>query len=246
MSESPMRTPLVQEPGPRLKRGEIVGGWIMMVVYTAVMAYVAEGISLLWEKLFGSSIGEKILFVLPYFICFIACVIIFRRHLARELRMFGKNLGRCIITGIVGYAAIYAMSLVVNLILVIAGVDVTANPNQNAIYEMYDTNRQALIASACMLGPLVEEVIYRSTVYGSIARRNKIVAHIVNWFFFGAIHVVQFAFMYGDPKLLIHVLAYIPHSVGMAVVYERSGSVWTCIFLHMIINIISIGTIGLM
>lgn len=236
----------ILEPGPRIKTGQIIGGWIMFVVYTFLSGYISAGAQKLWEKLSGAPMGDKALLVFPYLLCFLLCVIIFRRHLARELRAFGKNFGHCILTGIIAYAAIYAMGIAVSLAMAASGVDLAANPNQNALYEMYDTSSQAVIASACLLGPLVEEVIFRSAIYGGIAKRSKVLAHIVSWLCFGSIHVIYFAITQQQPALLIYVLAYIPHSIGLNVLWERSGSAWACIFLHMIINATSVAAIGAM
>lgn len=237
------KEPLEEELLPRLSTWETIGGWIMLPVYLVLAGLLTMGINLVVYSLMGTQLGETATFLIPYYLCFALCVLIFRHHLARELRIFVKRFWRSVRVGATSFVIILALSYGVAILFKAIGVDI-ANPNQEMILESLKTNRRAIIIGACLLAPLIEEVIFRSTIYGSIARRSKLIAHIANWICFSAVHVAYYAISSRDASLLIFAVNYLPHSIGLAYAYEKSKSVWTSIFMHIIINIVSVSVMG--
>ena len=61
-------------------------------------------------------------------------------------------------------------------------------------------------------------------------------AYAVSIALFSLYHVWQYAVVFGDARLLLWAVQYIPVSAALAWSYERTGTVWTSIFVHMIIN----------
>ena len=53
---------------------------------------------------------------------------------------------------------------------------------------------------------------------------------------FAFLHIVNFLIYDFSPALFVTMLVYIPHSIALCWVYEKSGSIWTPIFLHALNN----------
>ena len=92
--------------------------------------------------------------------------------------------------------------------------------------------------------PLVEESLFRGVVFGSLYRKSRLLAYVGSVGLFCVYHIWQFAAAYGDPALLLYAVQYLPVSIALCWLYERTGSVWSPIFLHMLLNGLSVMTIN--
>lgn len=91
----------------------------------------------------------------------------------------------------------------------------------------------AMVFAAVIAAPIAEEVIFRGYIYPVVKRYSD------GWFaalfsasLFGAVHMN----LLGFPMFVIIGLA-------MVVLYEKSGSIWPCIFCHMAFNGMGVGMI---
>jgi membrane protease YdiL (CAAX protease family) len=87
-----------------------------------------------------------------------------------------------------------------------------------------------LILGTCIIAPLAEEVIFRGYLYPVVKRYTEpAFAAIITGIIFGAIHG--------------NIWAVIPLSIFgilLAVLYELSGSIWSCILCHALFNSINV------
>lgn len=81
-----------------------------------------------------------------------------------------------------------------------------------------------------LLVPFGEEVLFRGLIYNSAKRRLGVAGGLI-------VSAVVFALAHGGPLL---VLAIIPMGLLIAWVYERSGSLWTTVFLHATNNLVGL------
>lgn len=106
--------------------------------------------------------------------------------------------------------------------------------NNEAVIEMAKTSIGPTAAMSVFLAPIVEESIFRGAIFGSLRRRSRFWAYAVSIFSFCLYHVWQHVFL--DPQQLLYMLLYVPASFFLAWVYERTDSIWSSIFLHMLTN----------
>jgi len=84
----------------------------------------------------------------------------------------------------------------------------------------------AMVFVACIVAPIAEEVVFRGYIYPVMKRfSGKGFAMVVSSLFFAAIHVNVLSLV---PLFLLALI--------LVFVYEKSGSLWTPICLHMIFN----------
>ena len=108
------------------------------------------------------------------------------------------------------------------------------NLNNSAIIEMAETQTGKTTAVAVFMAPIVEEILFRGLIFKLTRSKSIYLAFIVSILFFGFYHVWQYVFL--DVRYLFLIIEYIPATFALCWSYEKSGSIWCPIFLHMYIN----------
>ena len=79
----------------------------------------------------------------------------------------------------------------------------------------------------------------RGLIFGLIYKKNRILAYAVSMLVFAAIHVVGAAFSQNVLVSVISILTYLVPGFVLAWAYERTGTIWTSILIHLGINTIA-------
>lgn len=138
-------------------------------------------------------------------------------------------------TGI-ALAAYFAMNLVANVTILYFATQNLTNPNSQAVNEAINVDLRSMFAVSVIMAPIVEEVLFRGVVFGTIRTKNRILAYVVSVLLFAVYHLWSSVVLYQDWTILVYLIQYIPPGLVLAWSYERSGSIWSSIMLHMIIN----------
>lgn len=141
----------------------------------------------------------------------------------------------CIREVLVCYGLMLCCNFVVNSIMLLLGMG--DNPNSEAVFDMAGMTFGPIAAMAVFMAPIVEESLFRAGLFGLIRRRNRTLAYVVSMAMFSLYHVWSYALM--DLKNLLYLLQYIPVSYLLCRCYERTNSIWGSIFLHMLVNGVS-------
>ncbi len=228
------QTPIAAFPAKGIAKGVF-----LIVMYLAVFPLLTGLLASGAAKWTTWEISEKAQLLIPYYASFILTVLLFKDFLIDNLRAFFSRLGKSIGTMFLGYLLSYILTIGV-VALLAAAVDTAENPNDVAmglLVEMYD---KPMVVIAVFLAPLIEETLFRGVIFGTIWNRNRFLGYLLSWLLFGAAHLVQYAFMYGDWKIMTLMIEYLPPSIAWAFCYRRSGSIWTSVFMHMMFNGIGI------
>ena len=160
--------------------------------------------------------------------------IFFLRWLHRDYDELMKSALRlifCIILGYVIYKVLsYGAAMLMERLFPAAGAD----PNTDRILSLTGRGFVLLRAVALFVGPVIEEILFRGVVFGSLVRRSRGAAYLTSALFFAFYHVWQYAL--GDPAALVHMIGYLPAGIVLCWCYEEGEPLWTPILLHMIIN----------
>ena len=150
---------------------------------------------------------------------------------------------RCLLALLYAFVIEYALSLVTALVLLLVEENVL-NPNNEAIMAIAENDYGAVKGLVIFIGPIVEELLFRGVVFGSLQPKNRKAAYLVSMGLFCLYHVWQYALV--DPWMLLYAVQYLPAAFALAWVYEHSNSIWMPIFFHMISNAISFATLSLL
>ena len=144
----------------------------------------------------------------------------------------------CVFQIVLSYGMMLAFNMLLGLAMTLILPADQANPNNAAVMELAGEEFGKTAAIAVFLAPLVEEPIFRGSIFGLIRRTNRNAAYAVSMLLFALYHVWGYALQ--DPFYWVYLLQYLPVSWLLCRCYERCNSIWGSIFLHMMINGISI------
>ena len=134
------------------------------------------------------------------------------------------------------YGLMLLMNLVLNgLLIYLLPED---NPNNSSVMDMALGDYGIVSALAIFLAPIVEELIFRAGIFGLVRQRSRWAAYAVSMLLFALYHV--WAYALESPVYLLYILQYLPISYLLCRCYERTDSIWSSIFLHMLVNAVSI------
>lgn len=108
------------------------------------------------------------------------------------------------------------------------------NLNNDTIMDMASREGNITAAMAVYLAPIVEEVLFRGAVFAGIREKNRTAAYVVSICLFGLYHVWGYAM--SDPTYWLYILQYVPAGFLLCRCYEKTNSIWSSIFFHMLTN----------
>ena len=218
---------------PCLGRGRTAAGWVYLLFHAVILP-----IFLNLYALFAQETPDLVLLNVVYYALGTAFVLtVLQPLLRRDFDVLLDAPWRCLAVLVGAYFLNNILSVVVLLAMEV--LPLAENPNQEAIVSMTMTDFRSMFALTVLLAPMVEESLFRGVVFGSLYRKNRLLAYLVTIVLFCVYHIWQYVAVYGDPMLLLYAVQYLPISIALCWVYERSGSVWCPIFLHMLLNYLS-------
>ena len=115
------------------------------------------------------------------------------------------------------------------------------NLNNEAVAGMAVDRPGMTFAMTVLLAPLVEEPLFRGVLFGGLRRKSRAAAYAVSIVFFSLYHVVNYL-SYGAIYALYGII-YIPSAFMLCLCYEQSDSIWSSVFLHMLVNGVAISSV---
>lgn len=173
-------------------------------------------------------------------------LLIFFSHLRAHFDNFLDRKGWCLLTILMTLGLDYVLSYAVTLVAMLLPMLGEENPNDMAVMDMLGAASGAVKACSIFLAPIVEEVLFRGVIFGSLRSRSRVWAYVLSIAIFALLHVWQYALAAADWTILLYVLQYIPVSFALCWCYERSGSIWCPIAFHMLINAMSFKAMEMM
>ena len=170
-----------------------------------------------------------------FFINFIAVGAGCHRYLFRSVKALFFRPGRQISTLIIALAANHFLGLMVGA-LILHWMPDFFNVNDSTIAYMAGTEFTLTLIGTVFLVPVAEEVLFRGLMFGSLYNRSPVIAYLVSVTAFCMIHVLGYIGLYPIPHLLLCLLQYVPAAVILAWAYARTGTIFTPILIHAIIN----------
>lgn len=222
----------------RLSRGETIAALLYLPVHIALlpMALVLAGPSL--------GLNEVDLNLLSYIIGTGYMLLLLFKFLRRDFDPLLDRPGYCALEVITGYALMYIGNTVAaGLLMLVPGV-AEINPNNSAVMEMASMAWGKVSAMAIFLAPIVEECMFRAGIFGTLRRYNRWAAYVASVLAFSVYHVYGYAMT--NSMYWIYIVQYIPVSILLCRVYERTNTIWSSIFFHMLVNWMSMNTLKML
>ena len=159
--------------------------------------------------------------------------------LRRDYDTLCDRLWRVLIVIFASYALLLCFNFVVGALLML--FPDFANPNNQAVVGAAEEDYGPMAAAAIFLAPIVEEMLFRAGLFGLIRRKSRVLAYIASMLLFSVYHI--YGYGVSAPMYLLLILQYLPVSWLLCYCYERTNTIWGNIFLHMLINAVSMNVL---
>lgn len=222
-----------------MRRSELVAGWIYLPIHIFILPVILALSSVALLPLMGITLDDPHINLVYYAVSFTYVLAFLFRFLKSSFSDLVDNFLRSLSAIGLGFLLYFIANIAVNMVLLYFTENLT-NPNSEIINSTTKLNANLMTAVSVFLAPVVEEVLFRGVVFGSLRKRNRFWAFAVSALLFAVYHLWD-AFLGGfDWLLVLYLLQYIPAGLILAWCYERGRGIWAPIFLHMIINYVSV------
>lgn len=225
-----------------MNHAERLAGTIFFIVYLLVMPLLADRLFALFEVLLGTGIDGGLQNALYYYILFAVTLIIFHSYLGATTSQLLNNLNRAITTFFIALLVFYGAN---ELIYRVGGLffNSRVNLNDTTIAASVNAAPRMTTLIVVLLAPFVEEVLFRGLVFGCLKERSRAVAYAASSLLFAFTHVWTFALSAWDAGYLLLMVQYLVPGLVFAWAYDRSGTLWTSIALHAVVNALALWVI---
>ena len=218
---------------------ERLAGTIFFIVYLLVMPLLADRLFALTEVLLDTQVDAGLQNALYYYLLFAVTLLIFHSFIGSTTTRFFDNLNRSLTSLFLGLLVFYgANELIYRVFNFFFHSRVNLNDTTIAAQVSAAPRTTALIV--VFLAPFVEEVLFRGLVFGCIREKSRVVAYAVSALLFAFSHVWTFALSAWDVSYLTLMLQYLVPGLVFAWAFDRSGTLWTSILLHAIVNALAL------
>ena len=216
----------------RMTRTQSVLGWIYLLLHVAAIPWLLG----LYQTYSPDRMTDGTLNLIYYGVGVVFCLTVMYSFLRGGFDVLADAPVRCVAAMLMALLIDYALSGAAALVMMLFET-AAENPNNGQILTLAETEGGTVKAVTIFLVPIVEEVLFRGAVFGSIRGRSRVWAYVVSAALFSVYHV--WPYIAADAGNLLYIVQYLPISIVLAWVYERSGTIWTSIFFHMGINAMS-------
>ncbi len=177
---------------------------------------------------------------LSYLIIFIFMIILLKKIFIDD---FTKILSKPKFYAIFIPSAIIIFNLISNLIDILVSKLAPSNVNQNTIELMLLSDSSwGVIIMVVLLAPVIEEVIYRYSVFHFLGKKNIVLSYIVSTILFALPHMISTSISsVGIGIWLLQSIPYLVTGFLFSLIYHKSEyNIYTTIFAHMVNNLIAV------
>ena len=172
------------------------------------------------------------------------CLICMWKYLRGAYDLLLDNLGTNIVAMFLGSVSYLLLSYLASGVLFAILGDEQLSSNNELIANLTSESSRSVLALAVFIAPIIEELLFRGLIFGSLAAKHRRLAFVVSIGLFAFYNVWQLALSTMDITMLVYMIMSIPMGYALTWVYEKTNSVWAPIFLHILINFFSMLVMG--
>ena len=174
-----------------------------------------------------------------HLLSFLGVVLILGKSLLSSFHRAAIRWKSCLLTIAAALAAYYVCFFGVSA-LVSRFAPEFGNRNDEAMLRYFAESFPLTAAVTILLAPVTEEVLFRGLLFSGLRRKNRLGAYLVSCLSFAFIHVAGYLGTYSTAQFFLALAQYLPAGLILAWSYEKSQSIAAPIFVHMVINGISL------
>lgn len=212
-----------------LTRPEQRRGWVFFALYFLVFPFLMSWVQQAAGGEWPAAEANTIYYLLLVALAFLLLWDFLKRNFALLLDWLPENLF-AFVTGLAGAGVLH--------LLVMRLPYPVDDPNVFHYQMEYLLSPRATVVILVLLMPMIEEVLFRGLLFGSIRAYSRVLAYLLSVMLFCLSSVWQFVFSFGvvDPRYLLRMAQYLPMALALTWCYDAGGSIWSSVALHAILN----------
>lgn len=220
---------------PQLTRQEQFRGLIFFALYFLVFPVLKMGVEWFFDHFFGLYLSEAMSAAVYYLILTVLTVIVFNSFLKNGLNILVNFLPENLLAFAAGLVGAEVLQFLITRL-----PWPVENPDTVSWAEQYAYSPAATVVIVVILMPLIDEVLFRGLVFGSLRRYSRPLAWAASVLLFMLYSVWTFAVAYGDARYLVLAFQYLPMALALTWCYDRGGSIWSAAVLHAVLDAIAL------
>lgn len=209
---------------------------VLGIIYIPFHALILPILLLLILTLLGVDLSGPDQMLLYYSVSFVIVLAVMFRYLRASFSDLIDGFWRAIQALILAYVLYRVLFWVAALLLTQFMTE--SNPNQDVLVESITSDFRVMIVVTVLLAPIVEETMFRGALFGTIRQKSRVAAYIVSTVLFCLFHLWDFLVADFSWATLSALVQYVPASIALAWCFDRSGTIWMPILMHMVINLV--------
>jgi len=168
----------------------------------------------------------------------ILLVLLLRGYLKDNWKDFMKNKRSIFIKGLMTFVLVYLANYIGTIVVMLMG-GASDSANQAGIEQILSRVPVPMILYAVLVGPVVEELMFRGVIFTTLRRRHRKLAYIITALAFGLAHVYA-SILSGNVSEIVQIFPYFFAGLVFCYSYESSNNIFASIIGHMGNNLVAV------
>jgi membrane protease YdiL (CAAX protease family) len=173
-----------------------------------------------------------------FLINYISVLILFRNFLWAELEIAVERPGKVFSSIAIGYGLYYVISTGIGYLVDFIDPEFL-NLNDENIGAMSQNQFALITVGTVLLVPMSEELLFRGVLFNYIYEKRPVIACFTSIVLFSMIHLIGFIGEYSPLHFALAFLQYLPAGIVLCFTYVRSGTIFTPILFHTLVNVLA-------
>ena len=213
----------------QITRAEFYRGWVFFALYVFLFPWLMGWVQRSYQGEFPVAEANVVYYLIIASLTFL----VFWSFLKTGFRLLLDWLPENLFAFVTGLAGGEVLTFLVSLIPL-----PVQNPNLMSYPEQYYFAPAATILILVVLMPLVEEPLFRGVLFTTARSYSKVLGYVLSVGVYALYCAAQFVYAYGmlDLRYLLLMIQYVPMALALTWCYDRGGSIWSAVALHMVFN----------
>ena len=199
---------------------------------------VLPGLLISFADFFRISLTNAQYNSLYFLINYLSAILLFRNFLWAELEIALSSTLRVLSSVAISYGIYYVLST--GVAYLITWIDPAFfNLNDANIGTMSQQQFALIAVGTVILVPPAEELLFRGVLFNRIYQKHRILAWFISIVSFSLVHLIGYIGQYSPLAFFLAFLQYLPAGIALCFGYVHSGTIFSPILFHTLINAIA-------
>ena len=221
---------------------EKLSGVLLLFVYLVILPLIDGWLVKQLRYVFGPRVSADVVSLVCFLLLFAAVVLLFHSFLFRSAQDFFHPIDRGLQTYFAALIGFYGLNELLFRVSHLLWGNMT-NLNDGALVTSLFSAPRGMVLAIVVIIPILEEVLFRGLLFGWLREHSRAAAYLLSCGLFALLYVSQHGIVRFDLVTLFLLVQYLVPGLIFAWAYDRSGSIWASIFVHMTVNALAVWTL---